>query len=161
MSETIVLYVSRNGHSRALALDLGLRLGAEVREIGDLVKREGLFGWLKSGRQAAAGLATPIRDPGADLSKVKTVVLVQPVWASALCPPLRSWLVAHAGELAGKRAALLCSDYGTPASVLREKFDAEFKSSIGPLAACAVVMQKADETSRKKSVDGFVAELAR
>ncbi|MGA2547853.1 MAG: hypothetical protein ABSF43_14975 [Rectinemataceae bacterium] len=161
MPDTVVVYVTRNGHSRALALDLGSRLGAEVHEIGDLVSRKGIFGWIAAGRQAATKRATPIRDPGVELGAAETVVLVQPVWASAVCPPLRSWIRAHSKELAGKRVAVLLSDYSTPASELRPKFELEFPAELGKLAACAAVMRKADAVQRKKAVDDFVAELAR
>jgi hypothetical protein len=161
MSDTVVVYVTRNGHSRVLALDLGSRLGAEVHEIGDLASRKGIFGWINAGRQAATKRATPIRDPGVDLGPVKTVVLVQPVWASGVCPPIRSWIRAHAKELAGKRVAVLLSDYITPASELRLQFEEEFPDELGKLAACAAVMRKSDAVQRKKAVDDFVAELAR
>jgi hypothetical protein len=161
MSDTVVVYVTRNGHSRALALDLGSRLGAEVHEIGDLVNRKGVFGWINAGRQAATKKATPIRDPGVDLDAVKTVVLVQPVWASGVCPPIRSWILAHAKELAGKRVAVLLSDYITPASDLRLQFEVEFPAEIGKLAACAAVMRRSNAGLRNKAIDDFVAELVR
>ena len=160
MSDTTVLYVSRDGHSRALAEELGKKLGVEALEIVDLVKRKGLIGWIRSGRQASSGAATPIREPKVDLSSVKTVVLVQPVWASAVCPPMRSYLRAHAKVLAGKRVAVLASAYGTPSAVIRAKFEGEFGAEIGRLAACAVVLQKDDEAARRRTVETFVAELA-
>ncbi len=161
MSDALVLYVTRDGHSRALALDLGLLLGAEVREIGDLVNRRGLFGWIKSGRQAAMRRATPIRDPGADLKAARTLVLVQPVWASAVCPPVRSWIRAHAKELAGKRVAVLASDFGAPSSVIRAKFESEFRSEIGSLAACEAIPQKEGDSLRRKRLEDFAAVLKR
>ena len=160
MSDTVVLYVTRDGHSRALALDLGARLGAGVLEIGDLVNRKGLFGWIKTGRQASMLQATPIREPTIDLKAVKTVVLVQPVWASAVCPPVRSWLRSKAKELAGKKGAVLASAYGTPAAGIRAKFESEFGGDIGRLAACAVVQRKDDEALRGATVEAFLAELA-
>lgn len=161
MSETIVLYATRSGHSRVLALDLGSRLGAEVREIGDLVNRKGLFGWLRSGGQAAMKKATPISDPALDLGRVSTIVLVQPVWASAICPPIRSWLRAHAKELTGKRIALLTSSMGTSASVLRSAFESEFASDTGKLAACANILQQAGQAERDIAIEEFVSELGR
>jgi hypothetical protein len=161
MSTTSIVYVTRGGHSRALALDLGARLGAEVGEIADLVGRKGLFGWLRSGRQATMKMATPIGDPGLDLRAAATVVIVQPVWASAVCPPIRSWLRAHAKELAGKRVAVLASAYGSLAQVLRDAFDSEFRAELGPLAACSVVLQRADPAARSKAIDDFIAELNR
>jgi hypothetical protein len=161
MSDTVVLYVTRDGHSRALALELGARLKGGVYEIGDLVNRRGLLGWIRSGRQASMGRATPIRDPKAELGRSAAVVLVQPVWASAVCPPVRSWLRAHAKELAGKRVAVLASAYGTPAAVLRAKFESEFGLDIGKLAACAVVKRDDDEALRGRELDQFIAELSR
>ena len=163
MPDAIVLYVTRNGHSRDLARDLGQRLGAEVLEIGDLVNRKGLFGWLNSGRQASMRASTPIRDPDAKLASVKTVVLVHPVWASAVCPPVRTWLRSHAKELSGKRVAVLASAYSTPAAVIRAKYEGEFAADLaaGRLAACAVVQQKDAEALRERTVADFAAELAR
>jgi len=160
MSDTVVLYVTRDGHSRALALDLGARLKAEVLEIGDLVNRRGLLGWIRSGKQASQLAATPIKEPSLDLGKIGTVVLAQPVWASAVCPPVRTWLRSNAKKLAGKRVAVIASAYGTPSEVIRAKFDAEFGRDIGALAACAVVRRKDGEDARRRTVDAFVAELA-
>jgi hypothetical protein len=160
MRDSLVLFVTRDGHSRALALDLGARLGSEAREIGDLVGRKGLFGFLRSGAQASRGAATPISDPQVDLSSVRTVVLVQPVWASAICPPIRSYLRAHSGELAGKRIGLFASAASTRVSDFRAKFELEFGASL-PLAACAVVNKRDDLAARERILADFVAELAK
>ena len=159
MSNIIVLFVTRGGHSRALALDLGSRLGAEVHEIIDRVNRKGLFGWIRSGRQAAMKLATPIDDPRVELAAITTLVLVQPVWASAICPPVRTWVKAHAKELVGKRLALLASAYSTDPRVLREAFEAEFGAELGALAACSVVSQTADAAGREQTLRDFISEL--
>jgi hypothetical protein len=161
MSESIVLFTTRSGHSRALALDLASRLGSDAREIADLVGRKGLFGWLRAGRQAAMRRATPIGDPGVDLRAVGTVVLVQPSWAASVCPPIRTWILAHAEELHGKRLALLVSCYGTPAAVSRQAFESEFAPELGPLAACAAVEQKGGQEARARVLDDFIAELKR
>lgn len=61
------------------------------------------------------GRATPIKDPKVDLSGAESVVLVEPVWASSVCPPLRTWLKTHKAELAGKQVALLASRLGSEA----------------------------------------------
>ncbi len=163
MSATVVLFVTRDGHTRELARELGALLKADVLEIRDLVNRRGFFGWLRSGRQASLLAATPIEAPSLDLGKIGTVVLAQPVWASAICPPIRTWLASNAKALAGKRIALLASAYGTPAEVLRAKFDSEFGASIGKLAACAVVARKGGDAapSPGPALERFAAELAR
>ena len=159
MPDTIVLYTTRGGHSKALALELGSKMGAQATEIVDLVNRKGLFGWLNAGRQAAMKAATPIADPAVDLLSIKTVVLVQPVWARAVCPPIRTWLRAHAKELSGKRLALLLSAAGSAADPVRAAFETEFAKELGALAACSVVLQKLGEGARSKAIEDFAAEL--
>jgi hypothetical protein len=159
MPDTIVLYVTRGGRSRSLALDLGKRLGAQVAEIGDLVKRKGVFGFIKSGRQAATGQATPIQDPRVDLGPASAIVLVEPVWAGSVCPPMRSYIRAHIAELAGKRIALLASAAGGDDGKLRAKFESEFGGDLGSLAAFAIVPQGAGEAARERALDGFAKDL--
>lgn len=161
MPTTIVLFVTRNGHSRVLAAGIGKRLGAPVHEIMDLVNRKGLIGILRTGAQASMKAATPIRDPGVSLDGVKLVVLVQPIWASAICPPIRSWLQAHRNELAGAKLDLLASNLGSPGARLHANYDAEFGAVFGSLAAFAVAGQKLGEAERSKILDDFAAELER
>ena len=161
MSDTVIVYVTRNGHSRDLALDLGPRLGAKVHEIGDLAARKGILGWINAGRLASMKAATPIGDPGIDLGPIKTVVFVQPVWASSVCPPLRSWLRAHAKDLAGKRLGMVASSYATQSDLVRTAFEGEYAAELGALVACASVFQRATVAQKEMILDGFVAELAR
>jgi hypothetical protein len=153
--EIVILYTTRTGHSRALAEDLGKLTGAPVSQVVDLVGRNGTLGYLRSGFQAATRRATPIEDPGIDLSEAKTVVLVQPVWASGVCPPLRSWLNAHRSELGGKRLALLSSQLGSPPEKLKINFEAEF----GPLAVFSTVVERDGPAARIAKLNDFAAML--
>ncbi len=155
MQKTVVVYVSRTGHSRALAEQVAELLGTVASEIVDKVDRRGLFGYLRTGSQAMRHLSTPIDDPKVNLSSADTIVLVQPTWASSAAPPLRTWLRAHEPELKGKKLGLLVSNMSSPGERLRAGFEREF----GPVASFAVVKQRSDETTRSKVVDDFVAPL--
>jgi hypothetical protein len=155
MSGTRVLYVTRTGHARALAEEAARLVGAAAVEIGDGVARRGVIGFIKSGRQAAQGAATPIVDPGIDLSGADAVILAQPVWAGSVCPPLRSWLRAHGAELAGKKLGLLASNMGSPGEPLKVKFEKEF----GKLASFAVIPQRLGAASRTRAIEAFVNAL--
>lgn len=155
MSGTVVLYVTRTGNSKALAEAAAARLGAKAREIVDLVPRKGFFGFMKSGMQASKGISTPIRDPEVDLSAASAVLLVQPVWASAVCPPLRTWLKAHGAELAGKKLALIASNKGSEGAPLRAKFEAEF----GQLAAFECVQERQPPAEKDAALDRLATAL--
>ncbi|HTX72334.1 MAG TPA: hypothetical protein VMC79_05860 [Rectinemataceae bacterium] len=159
-SELAIVFTTRSGHCRTYAEALGARLKADAHEIGDLVPRKGLFGFLRSGAQASSGKATPIRDPGVDLSAVRHVVLVQPIWASSVVPPLRTWLRAHTEELRGRAISVLVSYYGSPLEHFRLKFEREF----GPMAAFAAIAQSDPESVKASKISEFsrkvLADLA-
>jgi hypothetical protein len=109
--------------------------------------------------QAYRKRATPIGDPGIDLEGVKLVVLVQPIWASMICTPIRSWLLAHRGQLAGTKLALLAANLGSSPVRLRANYDNEFGEVFRPLAAFAVVDQRLRERECLKSTDDFALAL--
>jgi hypothetical protein len=155
MSGIKVLYVTRTGHARALAEELSARCGGEAAEIGDPANRKGFLSFIKAGARASRGAASAFVDPGIDLSKASAVALVQPIWASAVCPPLRSWLKAHGEELRGKRIGLLLTAKATDGEVVRGKFEKEF----GPLVAFATVYEKDGEASRMRSLEKFADAL--
>jgi hypothetical protein len=159
VNPTLVLFVTRDGHSRELASRIGERLKAPVHEIKDLVRRRGFIGYMRTGAQASMKMATPIGDPGVGLEGVKLVVLVQPVWAASLCPPLRSWLLAHRDQLRGVRLALLASCQISPPARIQARYDSEFGQAFGPLAALAVVRQNLSEPERSRIIDHFAAAL--
>lgn len=117
--------------------------------------RKGLFGYIRSGAQASMGAATPIRDPGADLASATAVILVQPVWASSLCPPLRTWHRAHKAELAGKKLALLATNKGSAPEALKAKVEAE----LGPLSAFALLRESLSPAERAEALGAFRAQL--
>jgi len=156
MTGKAILFVTRNGHSKAIAETAGKLFGADVFEIGDLVDRKGLFGYVKSGFQASTKKATAIRDPGVDLAKYATLVLVQPVWASAVCPPLRTWLCAHEKELSGKRVGLIVSQKGNSAERVRAAYEVEF----GPLSAFTNILELDGTEEKTRKLAAFAALLA-
>lgn len=155
MNNGIIVYVSRTGHSRELATLLGQQTSFSIVEIKDLVNRSGIIGWLRSGSQAAKKMATPIEDPHADLNSVETVVLVQPIWASSVVPPLRTWLRAHREELALKKIALLVSFMGSPIDRLKTAFESEFF----PLTAFDGVRSKTGAEEKQRQIEEFARKI--
>jgi len=151
----MILYVTRTGTSRGIAEKLGLELGAPVHEIVDLVKRKGLLGFIKSGYQASSKQATPIQDPMVDLAGVRYLIFVQPVWASAVTPPLRTWMRGHQTDLAGKKLGLLCTNLGSPGDRVLAAWNAEF----APLAAFTVVSAKISATAKSDAIRSFLSQL--
>ncbi len=157
MAKSAVVYVTRTGHSKALAEAVAARLGVEAHEIVDLVPRKGSLGYFWAGGQASMGMASPIKDPEVDLAGAESVVLVEPVWASSVCPPLRTWLKAHKAELAGKKIALIASNLGSEGEPLKAKFEAEF----GPLAAFACIHEKDIQPDKDAAIEALCGAVER
>jgi flavodoxin len=97
---TLVVYYSRSGHTRAVAEEIARALGgAEVEEIRDTVDRSGLRGYWRSFRDAIRKRTTTLVNPGRNVGDYDLVVVGVPVWVGAPSSPVRTWLIAHAGEI--------------------------------------------------------------
>lgn len=151
----VVLFVTRTGHAQKLAELVQNETGFPVAEIGDMVSRKGFFGYMKAGFQAVAKKATPIKDPAIFLADKKLVILIQPIWASSVVPPLRTWLKSHASELQGKKIALLVTNKGGPVDRLKIAFETEF----WPLTALASIPEKIDYLEMQRILREFLASL--
>src|ERR1019366_7732761 len=71
----------------------------ELEEIRDTVERRGLLGYLRSFRDGMRKRTTTLVTPGRDVGGYDLVVVGGPVWVGAPSSPVRTWLLAHAGEL--------------------------------------------------------------
>ncbi len=161
MSNICVVYVTRDGHSRALAQDISSKTGSEIYEIVDGTNRKGFIGYMNTGRQSMKGITTPIVDPNIALERFDHVVFVQPTWAGSVPPPIRTWFSLHGKELAGKKCSLLVSNKGSAGEPIRAKFEDEFGAMIGRLTAFAVVRENLTTEEKSHIVSEFVAEMER
>lgn len=155
MAKGIIVYVTRTGNSRKLAEMTSRETGFPVHEIQDLVNRKGIFGWLHAGFQASTQKATPIQEELVQLTDLDTIILVYPIWASSVCPPIRTWLNQHKEELRNKQFGVLVSNLGSPGERARSAFEREFY----PLKAFEVIREKETETEKLSIITTFVKQL--
>jgi flavodoxin len=93
----LVVYFSRTGNTREVALEIARVLGADVEEIVDTVKRTGWLGYWRSGRDAWKEELTVLASPGRDVRPYDLVIVGTPVRRSSLSVPVRTYLAAHTG----------------------------------------------------------------
>ncbi len=153
MNKPIIVYTSRTGHARALAEKLGALLSAPVHEVIDCVNRKGFLGFMFSGFQAVTKKATPIDELVIDLSQHDSIIIVVPVWASNLVPPMRTWLQTHMSEIAGKPIAVLATCKGSDSESYTNTIKAEFPQVI----SCKVCYES--ETDIESLLKNFITEL--
>ncbi|MEO0108431.1 MAG: NAD(P)H-dependent oxidoreductase [candidate division WOR-3 bacterium] len=94
MSETKVLlvYYSRSGNTAKLADLLARELQCDTEQVQDVRSRQGLFGWLRSGFEAARKRLPAIQEPKHNPTDYELVIIGTPVWASTMSSPMRSYL---------------------------------------------------------------------
>ncbi|MDO9390467.1 MAG: flavodoxin [bacterium] len=105
--KTLVVYYSRTGFTKKLALALAAKLQADTEELVDNTSRKGIMGWLKGGRDAVKKFMTVISPAQKDPAQYDLVVVGSPVWAGTMAPALRTYLTQQKAKV--KKSACFCT----------------------------------------------------
>ena len=153
----LVVYYSRTGHTEQLARQIASGCGADIEPIRDAgVDRSGLWGYFRSGWQAASGATPAIQRATRNPADYDLVVSGAPVWNWSLAAPVRTYARRHAGQF--KQLAFFCTEGG---SGERRVFD-ELQRICGkpPRATMAVKERALDPPKHAKALARFLAQLA-
>jgi hypothetical protein len=92
-AQTLVVYYSRTGRTRALAETLAAELDADIEEIREPgSSRSGILGFLRSGLAALRGVSAEIAPRQHDSGAYALVVIGGPVWLHRPSSPVRAYL---------------------------------------------------------------------
>ena len=97
--ERLVVYFSRMGYTKKLALQEANRTGACIFEIKATEKTEGTTGFWWCGRYGMHRWDMPIEETPADLEHYGHVTICTPIWVFALSAPVRSFCRNAAGKI--------------------------------------------------------------
>jgi flavodoxin len=97
--KTLIVYFSRSGVTRKVAEKISVNLGADLEEITEKNKRNGIFGFLKSGMEAYLERLVTIDQPKHDASQYDVVAIGTPVWAGKMSSPVRSYIANNKDKL--------------------------------------------------------------
>lgn len=111
MARILVIDYSRSGNTHKVAQAIAGACGADLEQIRDAKPRRGLWGWIRSGREAIRAIPGEIRSPRRDPADYDLVVLGSPVWASHVSSPMRAYLAERSGALT--RIALFVTEGGS------------------------------------------------
>lgn len=94
----LVVYFSRMGYGKKLALEEANRTGAELYEIRSTERTQGTLGFWWCGRYGMHHWAMPIEPISVDLTAYDHVTICSPIWVFALAAPVRAFCQAAAGQ---------------------------------------------------------------
>lgn len=84
---------SMTGNTLSVAKRIAKELGADLEIIEDNVNRRGIFGFLRSGYEAATKKTLPISEPKHNPSDYEITIIGTPIWAGRMSSPVRSYLM--------------------------------------------------------------------
>ena len=153
MSKILVVYHSRTGYTRRVALDLAGRLGADLDVIRIVQPMHGPVGYAMCAIEAFWGLAPALRRQEKDPADYDLVVIGTPVWFWSLASPVRSWLEQHPPK---RRVAFFCTMGGSGAG----RVFATMAELAGrePVATLALLEKELDRPFEDK-LDAFAKRL--
>ncbi len=96
---TLIVYYTRSGNTKKAAEELAKELGASLLELREDRPRKGIFGFMRSGFEAALKKTVPIKPFSENLSSFDRVVIATPVWAGHVCSPMRTFLMDNAKQI--------------------------------------------------------------
>lgn len=130
----LIVYFSRTGTTKKIAEALKTKLNADIEEINDPTDRKGVFGYLKSGKEATQKIMPEIGEIKSDLKSYDLVVVGTPVWAWNISSPMRSFAVKY---LIGNPAqiAVFCTQGGSGSDTAQKTIEElSGKKTLGLLA---------------------------
>ena len=108
---TLVVYYSRSGVTKKVALALAEKLDATVEELVDTKSRSGPIGFARAGIDAARKTLVPIGPTAQKPADFDLVLIGTPVWANTMSSAVRTYLTEN-GQAIG-RAGVFCTTHSS------------------------------------------------
>lgn len=156
MKKVLVVYYSRNGNTEKVALELSKRLNADVEKIIDYKNRDGIFGYIGSGRDAMLKKLTVIEPVKSNTANYDLVILATPTWASTMAPAIRTYIHQRVDEL--KQVGFIVTQGG---KTCNKKIFKDMKTccKLEPIATIDIGSEGFKKNTWINKVDEFVKSL--
>ncbi|MEO0075156.1 MAG: hypothetical protein ABIK31_03480 [candidate division WOR-3 bacterium] len=151
----LVVYYSRDGHTRTIAQTLSTMLQCDREEIIDLKNRKGIFGWLAAGFDAFRKRLTKIQEPKYDPSVYDLIVIGTPNWAGMPAPAIRTYLNNNIGKI--KNTAFFCTFGGSDSGKVFDELQA--LCQIKPKALLSVKASDVENNTFMDKIQSFVQQI--
>lgn len=116
----LVVYFSRMGYGKKLALEEADRTGAALYEIKSTERTQGTLGFWWCGRYGMHRWPMPIEPITVDLTAYDHVTLCSPIWVFGMAAPIRAFCQAAAGQIKAADYILVHHNKGAYETVAQE-----------------------------------------
>ena len=95
----LVVYFSRMGYVKKVALEIANKTGAEICEIKTAEKTDGTLGFWWCGRFGMHRWGMPILPVNKDIVSYEKVTVCSPIWVFSLSSPMREFCKQYSGKI--------------------------------------------------------------
>jgi len=111
LSRVLVVYYSRDGHTKQVALALAKRFNADIEQLVDTKKRTGFIGFSAAGKDAIAKHTTRLEPLAHDIEQYDVVLIGTPSWFGNITPAVRTFVKEH--DLTKKKIGVFATAHMT------------------------------------------------
>lgn len=130
--KTLILYYSRNGHTKKVAEAISNSFKCDIEEVIDQKNRKGILGWIFAGRDATLSNLTKINDLVHDISSYDLIIIGTPNWAGNMSPAIRTMILQYEEQF--KDVAFFCTAGGDGEKVCKKMEELVEKKAVARLA---------------------------
>jgi flavodoxin len=152
---TLIVFFSRDGHTRQIGHEVAAACHADLEEIAEAAPRDGVAGYFRSAREALLGASVPLKPQRHPPQDYGLVVIGTPVWVWNMSSPVRAWVNEYRQHL--HRVAFFCTFGGSGAAKVLA--DLAQLSGRTPLATLALTQAQCDSPEHVARVRDFAHGL--
>ena len=104
----LVVFYSRSGKTKKIGTLISEQLKCENEEILDTKKRSGIFGYLKSGRDAMRKKLTVLQEIKKNPASYDLIIIGTPILGANMSTPIRTYITEHKEKF--KKVAFFCTE---------------------------------------------------
>jgi flavodoxin len=151
--KVLVVFYSRTGHTKKVALLINEKIGAKVQEITVFGNKKSYI-WCYQTMTKKPAIINPI---DIDLTSYDLVIIGGPTWGSNVSSPIQTFLKEYNEKLKSVSVAFFCSKISSNSDILFEQMKSMSKKS--PVATLDITNKKIKGQNFDKIVSEFVNKL--
>lgn len=153
--KTLIVYFSRDGHTKKIADALASKLSADIEEIKEQQERKGIIGWIMAGHDACRKKMSVINETTKNPADYDLIIIGTPIWGWTIVPAIRTWLDKFGKNL--KQVAFFASMGGSGDK--RAFVDMENMCGKAPVGTVTFLDKETNKNLHLTKLENFVNEL--